>query len=87
MVEYSTSQGQLRSWLAPRYTEKLLRAASLIAAGISVVAFLAIGEKALVFFPIASPDNQRDQWHTVWVALYSTTLRHFKFFRELVGRG
>lgn len=87
MVEDSTAQGQLRSWPAPRYTEKLLSAASLIAAGISVVAFLAIGEIALGFFPVASPNTQRDQWHTVWVALYSTTLRHFKFFRELVGRG
>ena len=36
---------QLRSWLAPRYVDSLLNAATLIAAGVSVLAFLAIGKQ------------------------------------------
>lgn len=39
---------QLNSWLGPEATEKLLSAVSLVAAGVSVLAFLAIGEELLV---------------------------------------
>lgn len=35
---------QLRSWLAPRYVDILLNAATLAAAGVSVLAFLAVGK-------------------------------------------
>lgn len=81
------AQHQLSRLLAYPHADKLLSAASFIVAGCVILAFLAIGEVFLVLLPaVYGYGTELYRQYAVWIALYSSTLRHFKFFREVVGR-